>query len=105
MSMDSINLDALLDAALASDEDGLLEEPTKNHKLTREDRLDRGFLEIAEFYRTHGRRPSSHTRDIAERRLGARLDGFLANEVRADAVADLDDFGLLDPESSPKSVD
>ncbi len=44
MSMDSINLDALLDAALASDEDGLLEEPTKNHKLTREDRLDRGFL-------------------------------------------------------------
>ena len=72
MSEDNRNLEALLDAVIASDEDGLLEEPTKKHKLTREDRLDRGFLEIAEFYRTHGRRPSPHTHDIAERRLGAR---------------------------------
>ena len=105
MSNDNPNLDALLDAALASDEDGLLEEPVKTRKLTTEDRLDRGFLEIAEFYRAHGRRPRSHTRDIAERRLGARLDGFLADQVRADAVADLDDFGLLAPESAPKDVD
>lgn len=105
MSEDNPNLEALLDAALASDEDGLLEEPTKEHRLTTEDRLDRAFLEIAEFYRTHGRRPSSQTRNIAERRLGARLDGFLADQVRADAVADLDDFGLLTPESPPKSID
>lgn len=105
MSEDNPNLEALLDAALASDEDGLLEEPTKEHRLTTEDRLDRAFLEIAEFYRTHGRRPSSQTRNIAERRLGARLDGFLADQVRADAVADLDDFGLLTPESPPKNID
>ena len=105
MSEDNRNLEALLDAALASDEDGLLEEPTKKHRLTTEDRLDRAFLEIAEFYRTHGRRPSSQTRNIAERRLGARLDGFLADQVRADAVADLDDFGLLTPESPPKNID
>ena len=105
MSEDNPNLEALLDAALASDEDGLLEEPTKEHRLTTEDRLDRAFLEIGEFYRTHGRRPSPHTHDIAERRVGARLDGFLADEVRADAVADLDDFGLLTPESPPKNID
>lgn len=105
MSEDNRNLEALLDAALASDEDGLLEEPTKEHRLTTEDRLDRAFLEIAEFYRTHGHRPSSQTRNIAERRLGARLDGFLADQVRADAVADLDDFGLLTPESPPKNID
>lgn len=105
MSEDNPNLEALLDAALASDEDGLLEEPTKEHRLTTEDRLDRAFLEIAEFYRTNGRRPSSQTRNIAERRLGARLDGFLADRVRADAVADLDDFGLLTPESPPKNID
>lgn len=105
MSEDNRNLEALLDAALASDEDGLLEEPAKEHRLTTEDRLDRAFLEIAEFYRTHGRRPSSQTRNIAERRLGARLDGFLADQVRADAVADLDDFGLLTPESPPKNID
>lgn len=105
MSEDNHNLEALLDAALAGDEDGLLEEPTKKHRLTTEDRLDRAFLEIAKFYRTHGRRPSSQTRNIAERRLGARLDGFLASQVRADAVADLDDFGLLTPESPPKNID
>lgn len=105
MSQNNSNLDALLHAALASDEDGLLEEAAKTRKLTAEDRLDRGFLEIAEFYRTHGRHPSSQTRDIAERRLGARLDGFLADQVRAEAVADLDDFGLLTPESAPKDVD
>jgi len=105
MSEDNRNLEALLDAALASDEDGLLEEPAKEHRLTTEDRLDRAFLEIAEFYRTHGRRPSSQTRNITERRLGARLDGFLADQVRADAVADLDDFGLLTPESPPKNID
>ncbi|MCF2707327.1 GIY-YIG nuclease family protein [Arcanobacterium haemolyticum] len=105
MSQDSRDLDSLLDQVLAADVDGLLDEPVKQHKTTSQERLERGFLEIAHFYRIHGRRPSSETHDITERRLGARLNGFLADPARAEAVFDLDDFGLLSPAPAPTNID
>lgn len=105
MNDNSDRLDALLDQVLATDVDNLLDEPVKVRALTSDDRLERGFLEIADFFRAHGRRPSSETHDITERRLGARLDGFLADKHRAELVADLDDFGLLKPEPAPENLD
>ncbi|MGM1016698.1 MAG: GIY-YIG nuclease family protein [Actinomycetota bacterium] len=93
-----LSLDDILD-------DELLTAPDKPKKLTTSDRLERAFLEIIEFRRNEGRLPSSQTREIAERKLGARLDGFLANDAKAEAVKHLDEFGLLEAPAAPKSID
>lgn len=95
------NFQAVLDA----DVDGLLDAPEKPQKVTSSDRRERAFLEIVDFYRAYGRVPSSVTREIAERKLGARLDGFLASEERAAAVKHLDEFGLLEAPQAPASID
>lgn len=93
-----LSLDDILD-------DELLIAPEKARKVTSSDRLERAFLEIVEFRRTEGRLPNSQTREIAERKLGARLDGFLADEAKAEAVKHLDEFGLLDASEAPASID
>lgn len=88
-----------------SDVDGLLDTPEKPKKVTSADRLERAFLEIVDFRRTHGQVPSSTTREIAERKLGARLDGILANEEKLAALKPLDEFGMLDAPEAPASID
>lgn len=96
------NIDAILD----SDVDGLLDAPEKAKKVTSADRLERAFLEIVEFRRTQGRVPDSQTRTIAERKLGARLDGILANDDKIAVLKPLDDeFGLLEAPEAPVSLD
>jgi hypothetical protein len=94
-----------IDAILDSDFDGLLDAPEKPAKVTTADRLERAFLEVVEFRRSHDRIPSSTTRDIAERKLGARLDGILANDEKIAALKPLDEFGLLDAPEAPASID
>lgn len=86
-------------------DDELLNAPEKPKKITSSDRLERAFLEIVEFRLSEGRVPSSQTREIAERKLGARLDGFLANDAKAEAVKHLDEFGLLEAPAAPASLD
>lgn len=97
----SLSLDDILDG----DVDGLLDAPEKPSRITSADRLERAFLEIVEFRRGHGRVPSSTTREIAERKLGARLDGILANDQKIEALKHLDEFGLLDVPEPPASLD
>lgn len=87
-----LDIQSLID----SDLDGLLDTPEKPKKITAQGRLERAFLEIVEFNKTHNRLPSSSTRDIAERKLGARLEGILANEEKIAALKPLDDLGLLE---------
>lgn len=94
-----------LQSLLDSDVDGLLDVPEKPKKVTSSDRLERAFLEVVEFRREHERIPSSTTREIAERKLGARLDGILANEEKIAALKHLDEFGLLDEPEPPTSID
>lgn len=94
-------IEALLDA----DVDGLLDAPQKAPKLTSADRLERAFLEIVEFRRAHGRVPDAQTHEIAERKLGARLDGILANDEKIAALKHLDEFDLLQVAAAPTSLD
>lgn len=95
-----------LDAIFDSDDDGLLEAPEKAKKVTSSDRLERAFLEIVEFRRAHDRIPDPQTREIAERKLGARLDGILGNDEKLNALKPLDtEFGLLEPPEAPASLD
>lgn len=83
----------------------LQDAPEKPVKVTATDRLERAFLEVVEFRRTHGRIPDSTTREIAERKLGARLDGILANEEKIAALKHLDEFGLLEVPEAPASIE
>lgn len=92
-------------ALIGSDVDGLLDVPEKPKKVTSTDRLERAFLEIVEFRRSHDRLPSSTTREIAERKLGARLDGILADPAKVEALTPLDEFGLLTGPEAPSSMD
>jgi hypothetical protein len=94
-----------IDAILDSDVDGLLDAPEQTTKVTSADRLRRAFLEIVEFRRTHDRLPSPTTREIAERKLGARLDGILANDEKIAALKPLDELGLLEAPEAPASLD
>lgn len=87
-----------------SDDEGLLDTPEKRSALSASDRLERSFLEIVDFYREHGRAPRSDTREIAERKLGARLDGILANEEKLLALKHLDEVGLLLAPEPPASL-
>ncbi|MBJ7321690.1 MAG: GIY-YIG nuclease family protein [Rhodococcus sp.] len=88
-----------------TDVDGLLDLPDKPTKVTSSDRLERAFLEIVEFRRTHGRLPSPTTREISERKLGARLDGILADDTKIEALAHLDELGLLAVPAAPGSIE
>lgn len=90
---------------LDSDVDGLLDALEKPRKVTSSDRLERAFLEVIEFRREHDHLPSSSTREIAERKLGARLDGILADDEKISALKHLDEFGLLDLPEAPASMD
>ncbi|MFE5291843.1 GIY-YIG nuclease family protein [Isoptericola sp. NPDC056618] len=94
-----------IDEILDSDFDGLLDAPAKAAKVTSAHRLERAFLEIIEFRRVHGRIPSSTTREIAERKLGARLDGILANDEKIAALMPIDELGLLATPEPPASID
>src|SRR4051812_2073401 len=85
-----------IEEILESDVDGLLDAPEQRTKVTPADRLKRAFLEIIEFRRTHDRIPSSTPCEIAERKLGARLDGILADEEKIATLKPLDEFGLLE---------
>jgi hypothetical protein len=97
---------ASIDAILDSDVDGLLDAAEQAPKVTSADRLKRGFLEIVDFRRTYDRLPSSTTREIAERKLGARLDGILANDEKIAALKPIDEFGLLlETSEAPASID
>lgn len=101
VSYPAIDIQMLID----SDIDGLLDAPEKPKKVNSADRLERAFLEIVEFRRTHGRVPKATTREIAERKLGARLDGILADEEKIAALKRLDEFGMLDTPEPPASID
>lgn len=105
MSTENSSVEAALAELFANDVDGLLDAPEKPKPVTSIDRMERAFSEIVEFYRTHNRVPDADTRDISERKLGARLVGFLASEEKTQAVAHLDEFGLLKEKEPPANFD
>jgi hypothetical protein len=87
------------------DDLGLLDTPKRQKQQTYSDRLEASFLEIIDFYNEHSRLPSAETSDMAERKLGVRLRGILADEAKVEALKHLDEHGLLDLEAPPESID
>jgi hypothetical protein len=102
---DSIGSEADFQWVIDSDVDGLLDAPEKHIKITAADRLERAFLEIVEFHRANARVPSSTTREVAERKLGARLDGIRADDEKIAALKEQDEFRLLDAPVTPETFE
>lgn len=86
-------------------EDEILTPVEKPKKLTSSDRLERSFLEIIEFVQANGREPSADTREISERKLGARLYWIRVNPEKMEALKPLDTEGLLVEEQAPTSLE
>ncbi len=103
LNEDPVSFDSL--QAIFDTEDDLLNAPEKPKKITSADRLERSFVEIVDFVREHGREPSSTTREIAERKLGARLDGLRNNPEKIELLRDLDEIDLLSEPEAPASLD
>ena len=87
-----------------SDEHGLLNTSSRAKRQSSSDMLEASFLEIADFYNEHGRKPDATSRSISERKLGARLNGILADEEKIEKLKPLDEIGLLEIEV-PESID
>lgn len=87
------------------DTDGLYDAPEKPAPVTHEDRLHRAFREVMDFYRDNGRAPDPDCREIAERKLGARLVGIRASDWKLEALLPMDEFGLLAEQKAPESLD
>lgn len=103
LNVDIVSFDSL-QAIFDTDHD-LLNAPEKPKKITSTDRLERSFNEIQDFVREHGREPSSTTREIAERKLGARLDGIRSNPEKYELLRALDEFDLLSEPETPASLE
>lgn len=101
-----IDFEKELEAILKNDPLGLLKvKPKSSNYITTDERLAQSFNEINSFCREHGH-PPEKTRDINERKLYSRLQGLLEAPDKAAALADLDEFGLLETaaEVAPKEI-
>lgn len=103
LNADFVSFDGL--QAIFDSGDDLLLAPEKPKKITAVDRLERSFIEIRDFVYENGRQPSSSTHEIAERKLGARLDGIRNNPSKIEALNHLDDLDLLREPEGPSSLE
>lgn len=101
---DELQVFGSLQEIFEADDLGLLDAPRRRQPVTASDRLAQSFLEVIEFVRLNNREPSGETSEIGERTLGARLEGIRMDSEKCEALASLDEFGLLTPAEGPSSL-
>lgn len=90
-----MELDDLL-KIIETDDIGLLNvKAPNNSKPTADERLIASFKDINDFYREHGRKPSSSSTDMREFQLSSRLSGLRTSNEKIKALAEFDEFDLL----------
>ncbi len=90
--MDIDKLKELID----DDDLGLLDvKPKQGAAMTEDERLSESFFEINDFYRSHEREPENDLANMQEAKLAMRLNGLRKDPVKMEALADLDEFNLL----------
>jgi hypothetical protein len=83
-------------ALIEDDDQGLLNTKAKaSGAITPDERLVASFLEINDFMRKRGQEPGANSKDVHEFKLHKRLDSFRSDDVKATALLDHDEFGLL----------
>lgn len=89
-----IDFDKELSLILSDDPLGLLDIKPKPTGVTADERLVASFEEVNNYIREHNHEPTA-SRDINERKLYSRLKGLRDSPEKAAALADYDEFGLL----------
>lgn len=89
---------------LQDDELGLLNIKPKRSGATADDRLLASFQQINDFFRKHGKEPTSNPSDILEFQLFNRLKGFRASQEKCEALKGADEFNLLQFVEPPKAI-
>lgn len=101
MSIDAETLRQMI----AEDDLGLLRLPVRAGPLTSDERLAASFTEITEFVREHDREPAEAATDVAEIKLFHRLAALRADDTKREALASVDDLGLLHEPEPPASLE
>ena len=97
-----INFEKEFEAMLRDDPLGLLKEkPKTSSVISSENRLKASFEEINQFVDTKRREPKK-SRDINERRLFSRLQGFRESPEKAAMLLEQDRHGLLEGVEAPE---
>ena len=93
-------------AALFEGPDSDLFKPApKKHVVTKDERLINSFEQINDFVRKNGHTPEEQSIDISEAMLGHMLNRIKADKKQAEALAEYDEFGLLESERAPESLE
>lgn len=79
--------------------------PKKQAPVTADDRLATSFQQITNFVKKNDRLPELESRDISEASLSARLNSIRTDKAKVEALAPIDELGLLEAPEAPKSVD
>ena len=77
----------------------------KKHVITKDERLVNSFEQINEFVRKNGRAPEEQSTDISEAMLGHMLNKMKTDKKQVEALAEYDEFGLLETEKAPETLE
>ncbi len=83
----------------------LFEPAPKKHVVTKDEHLINSFEQINDFVRKNGRKPDEDAMDMAEAMLGHMLNGLIEDRKKADSLEEYDEFGLLELEKAPGSLE
>lgn len=89
-----------LDDIFKSDRFGLLELQKPTERISQLSRLRASFHEILAFFETEGRVPLANSEDLAEAKLGSRLEGLKLNPEKMSLLSIDDRYGLLGAEEA-----
>lgn len=77
----------------------------KKHVITKDERLVSSFEQINDFVRKNSRTPNEQSDDIGEAMLGHMLNVIKIDKKKIEALNDYDEFGLLETEKAPESLE
>lgn len=77
----------------------------KKHVITKDERLVSSFEQINDFVRKNGRTPNEQADDISEAMLGHMFNTIKVDKKKVEALAEYDEFGLLEAEKAPESLE
>ena len=84
---------------------GLFKLAPKKHVITKDERLVGSFEQINDFVRKNGRIPIEQADDISEAMFGHMLNTIRVDKKKVEALTDYDEFGLLESEKAPGSLE
>lgn len=94
-----------LTSLFESEDADLFKPKPKRYIATADDHLIESFNKITLFVRNFGRMPDAGAEDMNEAVLGTQLNAIRADKVKVEVLNDYDEFGLLELEKAPETLE